>query len=50
MPPDHHSPGEKVELRKQARVGRRDREWGEYREGEAAAGWGQGWDRIHYLV
>ena len=49
VPPDHHSPGEKVELRKQARVGRRDREWGEYREGEAAAGWGQVWDRIHYL-
>ena len=48
MPPDHHSPGKKAELRKQARMGRRDREWEDYREGEGAAGWGQGWGRMHH--
>ena len=48
VPPDHHNPGENVELRKQPRMGRRDRECEEYREGEGAAGWGRGWDRMHY--
>ena len=48
VPPDHHSPGKKAELRKQARMGRRDREWEDYREGEGAAGWGQGWGRMHH--